>query len=544
MKKKILLVSPGTELESIDWIDRYAKNIKHQPAYVAPLSIATVAGLTPDRYDVQLWDEAVQGPAERNLDAGYDLVGITGYSDHLSRGLIVADAFRARGIPVVLGGAGITAAPHKGKDHADAIIVGEAEATWPRFLDDFDAGRVLSIYRAPLTAEIGDAPPPRWDSIAAIMPDSYKSGSVETSRGCPFDCEFCDVWKKFGRKMRTKPVPQVLDEIRTLERIGMKRIYLATDNFIGAPKYAKEVLRALAPMNRQFRYPMSFMAELTLTLAQDTEMMALLAQANFTRVLIGLESTNEDSLKETRKRQNLRGDMIAKCRTIASYGIGITGSLIVGFDNDGIGVFDDQAKFIQEALIPIPRLNILRALDGTDLYDRLGADGRLIDMDKTYSREELRSLTLPTNLLFNKMRRSELYEGFLALQEQVWNWRNFEPRTIGFIDNFTNLPDRGADDRLDRVVPQLQATMRQLPEADAGAIDRILSHVRAKAPAYVWEIAAETMIQAYHAAQMPNMRKMLTRQVAIERRLEANGGYVPLEIEPVVAESIAVPVLA
>jgi radical SAM superfamily enzyme YgiQ (UPF0313 family) len=529
LAKKILLVSAGTESESIDWVDRHAKNIKHQPAYVAPLSIATVAGLTPDGYEVQLWDEAVQGPAERNLDAGYDIVGITGYSDHLSRGLIVADAFRARGITVVLGGAGITAAPHKGKGHADSIIVGEAEATWPQFLRDFEAGRMAPIYRSPLTDRIGDAPPPRWDSISDIMPDSYKSGSVETSRGCPFDCEFCDVWKKFGRKMRTKPVPQVLEEIKTLERIGMKRIYLATDNFIGAPKYAKDVLRALAPVNSKFRYPMSFMAELTLTLAQDTEMMELLAQANFTRVLIGLESTNEDSLKETRKRQNLRGDMIEKCRTIGSYGFSILGSLIVGFDNDGHGVFDDQAKFIQEALIPIPRLNILRALDGTDLYDRLRADGRLIDMEKTYSREELRSLTLHSNLIFRKMLRSELYEGFLGLQERVWNWRNFEERTIGFIDNFSNLPHRAPDDRLEAVATQIQARMHELPEADGGVIDRVISHARARAPSYAWEIAADTMVLAYHAAQMPRMRKMLTRQVAIERRLEADGGYVCLE---------------
>ncbi|SFR06225.1 B12-binding domain-containing radical SAM protein [Poseidonocella sedimentorum] len=538
---RILLISAGTNFEVCDWIERHAKNLTHQTAYVVPLHLATIAGLTPkEGFEVQIWDELVQGPAEVNLDAGYDLVGITGYSDHLSRALKVGRKFHEAGIPVVFGGAGITAKPDAAEGIADAVFLGEAEPTWPEFLKDFEAGTVKPVYQTDLKVNLAQSPPPDWDSIAPLMAAGYKSGAVETSRGCPFDCEFCDVWIKFGRKMRTKPVARVMEEIAAFERLGMKRVMFATDNFIGAPKYAKQVLRAVIDLNAGFEHPVSFTTELTLTLARDPELMELIARANFSTVFIGLESTNLDSLIETRKRQNVRGDMVEECRRVSSYGMSVVGSMIVGFDNDTPAIFDQQFTFLQEALIPIPRLNVLKALDGTDLVDRMRREGRLIDTRRTYTEEEIDDRVVRSNVMFKGMTRVEAHAGYLGLMERVWDWANFSDRIIGFIDNVSNMPERRTDPRLVAVVDALQANMHAFPHADEAIIGKILSHAKAKVPALAWNVAAMTMLQCYQAAQLPQARKTIERQIRVEERLEASGGYV---MAPEAPRSTVPPVL-
>jgi radical SAM superfamily enzyme YgiQ (UPF0313 family) len=525
---RILLVWAGANFDVLAWIDRSAKAIKHQPAYVAPLPLATLAALTPDSFEVQIWDEMVQGPVDTALDEGYELIGITGYSDHLPRGLKIADMCRERNLPVVIGGAGVTAAPHQAEGRVDAIFIGEAERTWPEFLEDYTAGTVKPLYESQENVDLANSPPPRWDSIADIMPQGYKSGTIETSRGCPFNCEFCDVWLKFGRVMRTKPVDKVMEEVTTQERIGMKRVMFATDNFIGSPPYAKQILRALIPLNNSFDMPLSFSAELSLNVARDPELLDLLAQANFVSIFIGLETTNLASLKETRKRQNTPGDMIEECRRVSSYGMAVVGSMIVGFDNDTEDAFDQQFEFLQEAYIPIPRLNILKALDGTDLVTRMQNMGRLIDMEKSYPKGALDARCLRTNMTFTNMSRAQVYKGFLRLHERVWDWENFRDRIIGFIDNVTNQPDRAVDARLLGVVEKLRPVMREMPMSNAAIVDEILDHALTKLPNLAWNVAAMTMLQSYHATQMPNLRETLTRQIEIEEHLAETNGYVYL----------------
>lgn len=406
------------------------------------------------------------------------------------------------------------------------MFIGEAEITWPRFLADLEAGIPAAVYEGEGSVDLALSPPPQWESIAHLLADNYKTGAVQTNRGCPFDCEFCNVWVKFGRTIRTKPVPQAMAEIAALEKLGMKRVIFSTDNFIGNPNHAKEVLRALIPLNASFTHPLAFTGEVTINVARDDEMLHLMADANFSTLFIGIESTNLDSLKETRKRQNTRGDLADECRTIASYGLSVIGSLIVGFDNDSTGIFDAQFRFVQDALIPIPRLNVLRANSGTDLYDRLRAEGRLIDLKRTFPGDPLVGLPMRSNVLFRTMSRVEMYQGFLGLLERVWDWRNFRDRIMGFIDNLDNLPDRRPDERLRRVAEDLVPVMHTIPQADRAIIDEVHAHAAARAPALLWNVASMMMMQAYQAANLPRTREAIGEQLRLEHEIERAGGPV------------------
>jgi radical SAM superfamily enzyme YgiQ (UPF0313 family) len=339
--RSILLVLALSDFEVVGWLDRTTKAVSRAKTYVAPLHLATIAALPPEgRYSVQIWDELVQGPADSLLDSGYDLVGIAGYYTELEQAQVVAAAFKKKGIPVVLGGAGITAAPEAGPGKIDAIFICEAETTWPRFLEDFEAGTVASVCKASGRLDLALSPPPRWDSIADLLASSRKSGSVQTNRGCPHDCEFCDVWIQFGRDIRTKPIPQILMEIGNLERLVLKRLLFATDNFIGNKKHAEELLRALVLFNNAGRQPMAFTAEVTMLVAHDEKMLRLMSEAHFTGAFIGIESVGLDSPRETRKRQNMHGNIVVQMLNMQPYGISVVESMIVGFDNDQPRVFD------------------------------------------------------------------------------------------------------------------------------------------------------------------------------------------------------------
>jgi hypothetical protein len=523
---KILLISATVDFSFSGWVDQAAKEIKHQKAFIVPLHLATIAALTPAHYQVDLWDEIVQGPAENNLDAGYDLVGLTAYSDQLDRALEIAAAFRARNIPVVMGGAGVTAEPETVRGHVDVMFLGEAEETWPQFLADFETGQYAEVYKPDRFPDLSLSPAPCWDSIAHQVADNYKTGGVQINRGCPHRCEFCHVWIKYGRKIRTKPIPQVIREISALEKLGMKRVMFCTDNFIGDADYAKEVLRALIPVNSAFRHPLTFNTELTLKVAQDDELLGLLAEAGFTTLFIGIESTNLDSLAEARKHQNTRGDLLEQCRNINSFGIPVVGSMIVGFDNDTPDIFDGQFQFLQDACIPIPKLNILKAGKGTDLYDRALAEGRVLDMQRSFPAPALSNPMMHCNIIPKGMTRVQLYTGYLSLLERLWDWQNFGQRVLGFIDNISRMPERRPDERLLLVAERLRQMMLGMPSANASIIKEIYARASARVPCLLWEIASITMMQCYEAAQLPAERIALQKHIRLEEQLAVAGGPI------------------
>ena len=525
-KKRILLVSANADFILSGCDETAAKPLRRAAAFIVPINIATIAALTPDDYEVQLWDEIVQGPAEENLDADYDLVGVSAYGEQLERGLAIVAAFRAKGITAVIGGAGVTGHAMNALGKADAIFVGEAETTWPEFLADWEAGRHRERYQPATLPSLANSPPPKWDSIADQFATKYKTGAVQINRGCPHRCEFCNVWLDFGRKIRTKPVPQVLDELRTLERLGMKRVMLCSDNFVGDPRYAKELLRAVIPLNNSFRYPLTFNTETTVKVAEDEELLELFAAAALSTIFIGIESPNRASLIETRKHHNAKSDLVLQCRKINSYGIPIVGSMIVGFDSDGPDIFDAHYRFVQDAHIPYARVNLLKAGRGTQLFDRMVAEGRVIDMERTFPIRPISNSVMDTNVIPSGMTRVQLYQGYLGLIERIRDWRNFGERTLAFVDDVARIPDRRPDERLLPVADEIRRSLVATPGVNVEIVEEIYARTRAKVPALLWEIMSITMIQKFDAESLPKERGILARQIELEQALEASGARV------------------
>ena len=431
--KRILLVNPLIEAV-------FAPQFVNIPGrgkmgILPPLGLATIAALTPDDIEVDLWDEAVNGRIEASTELkDYDLVGLTAYRAHLSRANVIARIFRQRGVLTAIGGAGVSADPERCLDTFDILFLGEAELTWPRFLTEWKTGHYRKVYRQVTKPDLALSPPPRWDGLNM---NDYLLGVVQTMRGCPFDCEFCDVVHLFGRGSRHKPIDRILEEVTTLERLGMREIVFCDDNFIGVRRFAKDLLRELVVLNRSFRYPMSFEAQLSIDVARDDEMLELFADANFRAFLIGIESPNKESLKEANKLQNYRTDLLADVKKIQSYGLVVTATMMVGFDHDDTTIFDEQFRFLQEACIPRFAVYALKAPSGTRLWTRLCKEGRLVQYDADQS-----SYFEPcgTNIIPKQMTRVELWAGYRSLIERLYDWSNFAARVKGMVSGIKRQP--------------------------------------------------------------------------------------------------------
>lgn len=516
--KTILLICAANDHDMSTWAYEGMPRLVRKKAFITPLHLATIAALTPDDIEVRIWDEHVMGPIEAGADlAGVDLVGVTAFSSHLRRARKIAALMRAKAIPVVIGGPGVTSAPESCRDDFDVLFVGEAETTWPRFIDDFRAGRHQREYRASEPPDLALSPRPRWESIAATMSE-YITGGVQVSRGCPFNCEFCGVWQIFGRKMRTKDMDQVADEIRTLERLGLRSILFCSDNFVGNPKYAKELLRRVIALNAEFVEPISFAAELDITIARDDEMLELLADANFGGLLIGIETPNRESLAEVRKRQNLRGNLVETCRRIQSFGIPIDGSVVVGFDHDTVATFDEQFAFLQDSCIPLPKMHMLKAIPGTELHARLMAEGRVVDRATIADggSADYLDAAVHSNILPVGMSRIELMAGYLDLVERIFDWENFARRTAGFVANVAR-PPRPAVERPDqRRVSGLLSRLEVFPAEAQEPVRRLLAETQDTAPFMAPTVATLVFRQLFDAARLPAMRNEITRQIARE----------------------------
>ncbi len=384
------------------------------------LSMPTLAGLTPPEHDVMLCDENV---AEIDFDVEADVVGVTGYIIHKPRMLEIIAEFRRRGRFVVVGGPFASLCPEELRGHCDVIFVDESEETWPRFLRDFEAGAWKTEYRPDEKPDMTLSPTPRFDLLEV---DRYHALTIQFSRGCPYNCEFCDIIVIYGRRPRAKSVEQMMTEIRECRRLGAKQVFVVDDNFIGNKKLAKELLREMARWGRENGYPIDFNTEVSLNVAQDDELLELMRQAHFTTIFIGIESPRVASLLETKKTQNLRGDLVENVRKIHGYGIQVQAGMIVGFDNDDESIFEEQLRFIQEARIPVSMTGLLQAMPKTPLYDRVEREGRLVG-DTNGDQFVL------TNILPKQMSRRRLYEGYRWLVEQLYDFRNYRERTLDFI---------------------------------------------------------------------------------------------------------------
>ncbi len=384
------------------------------------LSMPTVAGLTPVGHDIVLSDENLDNVP---LDLAVDVVGITGYPIHRARIRDLAAQFRARGRLVVLGGPSATLYADEAAEIADVVFVGEAEETWPQFLDDLSVGRHRARYVTDRRPDLTDSPMPRFDLVDA---GRYHGMTVQFSRGCPFRCEFCDITAMYGRKPRTKSVANMMKEIEACRAAGARQVFIVDDNFAGNKRLAKNLLTAIAEWGAQHQYPLEFNTEVSLDVADDHELLRLMRDANVTTVFVGIETPNLEALAETGKTQNTRHDMIESVRRIQDHGIQVQAGMIVGFDADATDIFARHAAFAQQARIPIVMVGMLQAVHGTRLYERVLAEGRLI---RTATGDQFTQ----SNILPMKMTPEQLYRGYRELLDALYDWDAYEARAVDFL---------------------------------------------------------------------------------------------------------------
>jgi radical SAM superfamily enzyme YgiQ (UPF0313 family) len=384
------------------------------------LSMPTVAGLTPAGHHVILSDENLE-PVPLDLDV--DVVGLTGFPVHRARIVELARELRARGRLIVIGGPYASLYPDEAATFADVVFIGEAEETWPAFLDDLAAGTHRDRYQADRRPDLADAPLPRFDLVDASR---YHAMTVQFSRGCPFRCEFCDIIVVYGRKPRTKAVDRLIEEIEACLEAGARQVFIVDDNFAGNKRLAREMLSALAAWGRDRGYPLDFNTELSLDVADDPELLRLLREAHFTTVFVGIESPNAAALTEAKKAQNMRGDIIESVRRFHDHGIQVQAGMIVGFDADTPAIFDQQVAFAREARIPIVMAGMLQAIEGTPLFDRMAAEGRLLPGNTGDQFNH-------SNIVPLDMTIDELYSGYRDMLAQLYDWDEYAQRTIDFI---------------------------------------------------------------------------------------------------------------
>lgn len=434
---RVLLVSPsGFDDINVQVIRRIPYLLSE--GFFAPHACAAVAALTPAEHEVQIHDEHLHGPVDPLLAEGFDVVGIALITNQQVRALEIARAFRGAGAPgvLVVGGVGTSHMLPEMYRLADAVFLGEAEQTWPRFLADLAAGRAPQpVYRAVVHPPLCAVPVPRWELIAGDI-GRYSSAPVQTSRGCPHDCSFCDVIYTFGRKLRLKPVEQVVEEVCLLERLGAKMIYFADDNFAADRRYAKEVLRRVGEKNRGFKAQLSFMTQVDITVAEDPELLQLMLEANVVELQIGVESESAAALAQMNKGHGARTDQAAAVRTIQSYGIVVLAHMIVGADSDDAGAFQRTEGFLREAGVIHHLCHPLMAPPGTRLWYQLKAEGRVIDPP-----DALRDrMDVTTNIVPARLGRVELMEGLADHWERVVEPEHYLERALRFVRGIVHRP--------------------------------------------------------------------------------------------------------
>jgi len=435
---KILLISPGSP-DDID--SQITQGIPYlfSKTLFAPHAIAAVAALTPSEHEVALHDEYTCGPVEAAImREPYDIIGVSVTSNQQNRSLQIA-GFSKKFSPaslVIFGGIGVEHFIHKEMSDVDVIFHGEAEDTWPRFLEDVKTGSYPRIYKNVSKPDMTKTPPPRWELLSKEIP-SYTATLLQTTRGCPFDCSFCDVIYTFGRKLRSKTIDQVMEEVRRLSALKVKMIFIADDNFAGDKSYTKALLKQLIPLNNSFKTPIEFITQIDITIANDEELLMLLADSNFQAVMIGIESVNEQSLRDYNKQQNLRMPIREAVQKIQSFGIIVLAHMVIGADSDDTDVFRKTEAFIADANIVHHLCHPLAAPPGTRMWYELKRAGRIILTDQ----EEIADkLDIISNIIPKQMTRVELFEGLADYWESIYDPVKFTKRAITFIENVRYKP--------------------------------------------------------------------------------------------------------
>ncbi|HET7850912.1 MAG TPA: B12-binding domain-containing radical SAM protein [Pseudolabrys sp.] len=405
----IVLINP--RFETSFWGLEHALPFMGKRANMPVAALPLLAALTPAEHRVTIVDENVE-PIDFARCAQADIVGVTGMVVQRRRMREILSELRRRGAFTVVGGPWITIKEDYLDGLADVIFIGEAEETWPQFLADWGRGCPQARYEQAEKTDLTRVPPPRLDLLKTRR---YAFGNIQFSRGCPFLCEFCDIIVIFGRKPRLKSPAQVIAELENLRAHQLSTVFIVDDNLIGNKKAIKELLRYVIAWQTANGFPLSFVTEASLDLAEDDELMRLMVEAGIEAVFVGIESPDAESLREARKLQNVRGNdsLVDKVRRIQNAGMEVWAGMILGFDNDSEASFDSHRRFLGEARISTAMVGMLSALPKTPLYARLSAAGRLDSADEPAQ---------GTNVIPLKMTRDELSGGYVRLMSTLYDW--------------------------------------------------------------------------------------------------------------------------
>ncbi|MGD0008261.1 MAG: B12-binding domain-containing radical SAM protein [Terriglobia bacterium] len=372
-----------------------------------PLGLLTLAALCPKSWKLRLIDRSFEALHDRDI-LWADLVMVSGMS--VQRDDIRQTLLRARtlGKRTMIGGSYASSEPDTVLPLADHVVVGEPDEVFDRIAADLERGSAQRLYVIHDKPDVSKTPVPRFDLLKIAK---YVSMAVQFSRGCPFQCEFCDIITIYGRKPRTKAPRQLLAELDALFELGWReQVFIVDDNFIGNHKRALELARSLEEWQVSHDYPFLFYTEASIDLAQRPELIEAMVRANFYYVFIGIESPSEQSLLETKKYQNLRHDQLESIRFIQSQGLWVSAGFIIGFDSDTEDIFERQRDFIERAAIPWAMAGFLQAPVTTSLYDRMLKEGRLLDESpvlNNFDPPNFRTL-LPLPILLQGLRKTLL----------------------------------------------------------------------------------------------------------------------------------------
>lgn len=426
---KFYLINPS--FPDTFWGFRNVADISGCRYATANLALPTIAAMIPPEHDIEICDENTE---TINFNSDADIIGITGFNIQAPRMFEIAEVFRAKGKIVVIGGPYASLCPDECQPHCDILISGEAERIFPQFLSDLDNGKCQERYDENDKVDITTTPLPRWDLMNL---SHYGRIPLQTTRGCPFNCEFCDVIVYLGRKVRQKTPDQIANEIDALYphmwKAGRDSIFFADDNFIGNKKHARETCKHLIELNKQYKRPFRFSTQVTINLAKDEELMELMAEAGFHSLFFGIETPNKNNLLEANKVQNTKGDLIQDIKKIQSYGIFVWAGMIVGFDNDKTDVFKEQLDFINESNIILSMTGMLNAPANTPLWTRLQKEGRLIEGHQYTDQAD-------TNIIPGSMSVDELKSGYVKLLRELYSYENYSKRLIGSLNEIKYTP--------------------------------------------------------------------------------------------------------
>ncbi len=421
---KALLIYP--QFPDTFWSFRYALKFIHRKASSPPLGLLTIAAMLPEEWEKRLVDMNVESLHDDDL-MWADLVFVSAMSVQKESVKGVLARCRAAGVRIVAGGPLFTTEYETFGD-VDHLVLNEAEITMPRFLDDLRNGAAGHFYTTDKWADIRETPIPLW---GLINMKHYASINIQYSRGCPFNCEFCDIILLCGRTPRTKGKDQVIGELESVYASGFRgQVFFVDDNFIGNKKKLKEeILPAVIEWMERRGHPFSFNTQASIELSDHQDLMQLMVGAGFDVVFIGIETPHEQSLAECSKFQNKNRDLLASVRKIQKSGLEVQGGFIVGFDSDPHTIFDTQIRFIQKSGIATAMVGILIALPRTKLYERLKKEQRLLKESNGDNTD------FSTNFI-PKMEYDLLISGYKKVLSTVYSPRHYYERVRTFLREY------------------------------------------------------------------------------------------------------------